>query len=123
MFVIENTESKTETEADPVQKNTTETEPNPVQENDFFSYTIVDTHEEAMAVLRHHEQVYAFRFAIYHVARDFGNIGIVFYVPHQGSPNYGPRTGCDSRHLFVQPAEIYLSFHFEFFVQNKVTEI
>ena len=35
-----------------------------------------------MAVLRHHEQVYAFRFAIYHVARDFGNIGIAFYVLH-----------------------------------------
>jgi len=29
-----------------------------------------------MAVLRHHEQVYAFRFAIYHVARDFGNIDV-----------------------------------------------
>ena len=70
------------TEPRPAPKNATETEPNPVQDNDFFTYTIVDTHEEAMAVLRQHEQAYTFRFAIYHVAGNFGNIGIVFYALH-----------------------------------------
>ena len=94
MVVIELGESKTQTDpehlqeninvAEPgsAQKNATDTEPNPVQENDFFTYTTVDTQDEAMAVIRQHEQAYTFRFSIYHVAGNFGNVGKVFYTLH-----------------------------------------